>query len=326
MNDQCSATSEDSLLEARPGKTPPAVIGAGREDAPEESPSFTAGVPHGIMGGVAPTLFTEPEVAWTPERPEDFRRLLEMLPHFLEPSDQKKKEAKIGVLTVVGSCAGLATVTAIAVLVPENTPPDFSAVMLALIGSEVFAAFLCLFGLLYRDPGVVRRSIETIDNMPPAILARVQHRLPADDVGNVKDSTGTQSFCVRCFVWRPSDAHHCRICQRCVVDFDHHCNVFGRCIAGRTRRQPAANGTAYAKRRCCTGNIPFFYGIVACGWSGLLTAIVAVVVSVAHNVDLSQTEAIIAIAAVVLFFCCACRHYFRWLLRSCLILIIHGRG
>lgn len=32
--------------------------------------------------------------------------------------------------------------------------------------------------------------------------------------------------CLKCGVLRPPRAHHCKVCQKCVVRYDHHCKYF----------------------------------------------------------------------------------------------------
>ena len=132
-----------------------------------------------------------------------------------------------------------------------------------LIGTQALIALACLLGLMYCDPGVVRRSQTNVEPMPDEVAARLAEHAPQRDsidpmsgMSNLRD--GQRSYCVRCYVWREHEArpstlsallsrlsgqappekvnvrvHHCRICNRCVGIFDHHCGVFGRCIAGR---------------------------------------------------------------------------------------------
>jgi hypothetical protein len=38
------------------------------------------------------------------------------------------------------------------------------------------------------------------------------------------------SFCDKCDTIRPPRCHHCRICNRCVMQFDHHCVWLNNCI------------------------------------------------------------------------------------------------
>jgi palmitoyltransferase len=33
----------------------------------------------------------------------------------------------------------------------------------------------------------------------------------------------TYTKCPKCDIMRPPRAHHCKVCQKCVVRFDHHC-------------------------------------------------------------------------------------------------------
>lgn len=104
---------------------------------------------------------------------------------------------------------------------------------LYLIYAEAVIAIICLLGLMWGDPGTIKRTPETCFPLPAQVSAQLAHgkRLDAGRLGNIHE--GGRTFCIRCLVWRPDDTvHHCRTCQRCVVDFDHHCGVFGRCIAG----------------------------------------------------------------------------------------------
>ncbi|KAH9260400.1 hypothetical protein BASA81_001570 [Batrachochytrium salamandrivorans] len=38
------------------------------------------------------------------------------------------------------------------------------------------------------------------------------------------------AFCQKCDCVKPTKAHHCHVCKRCVLGFDHHCPWFNNCI------------------------------------------------------------------------------------------------
>ena len=37
-------------------------------------------------------------------------------------------------------------------------------------------------------------------------------------------------FCQKCGKPKPARAHHCRVCQRCVLRMDHHCPWINNCV------------------------------------------------------------------------------------------------
>lgn len=39
-----------------------------------------------------------------------------------------------------------------------------------------------------------------------------------------------ENECGKCNKWKPERAHHCRICERCVLIMDHHCPWMGNCV------------------------------------------------------------------------------------------------
>ena len=127
-------------------------------------------------------------------------------------------------------------------------------------------ALLCLCGLMFGDPGVIKRCQERCVPLPDGPVREhisLGQPIPSE-LRNVDDpERGT--FCVRCLVWRaPSErAHHCSTCNRCVKAFDHHCGVFGRCIAGDGFR----------------GNMGFFKVIIAMAPLGFVITMASVVVA-----------------------------------------------
>jgi hypothetical protein len=138
----------------------------------------------------------------------------------------------------------------------------------ALMSTLTAVALACLVGIIFGDPGVIKRSAESSFPLPDEVLQRLTGGFALDDLRNLpfpgagqEEGAPPKTFCVRCLVWRPHGGHHCKTCQRCVCDFDHHCGVFGRCIAGKLRPVPS-------------GNWPFFTGILLAFFWGAVVGIV----------------------------------------------------
>jgi len=108
--------------------------------------------------------------------------------------------ALVGILIV--GFVGLAT--AIAVTRPPSAVAwGFAAAAYV----EAAIAVLCLTRILRSDLGVIQRSADTSFPMPPVLAVRLAASEALDGLDNPRDSSN--SYCVRCCVWRPNDAHHC---------------------------------------------------------------------------------------------------------------------
>ena len=149
--------------------------------------------------------------------------------------------------SLTGCCVTLA-ITALLVALPHSvyaTSRDptinvlFSSVGAREIGFiclyiEASLALVCLLGLLFGDPGTLKRSPQRCFPLPQLVAEKLRQGQTLSRMENIHE--GGQVFCVRCCIWRPDASpphyqdttHHCSTCQRCVTHFDHHCGVRGK--------------------------------------------------------------------------------------------------
>lgn len=207
---------------------------------------------------------------------------LELLPQPLPPLPkpqvrQMRAEATGGVSLVLCLVGTMVSIT-VSFCVTSITGAA-QIVLFVLIFGEAGIALVCLAGLMFGDPGVIRRSTESVLPMPDVISERLAdaYSSPGGQApealrnlthGLRNIQTDERTYCVRCLLWRdnegptggltalrqqcgtlpkgprPTHIHHCSTCNRCVRHFDHHCGVFGRCIAGRGHTSAAKHARA----------------------------------------------------------------------------------
>lgn len=124
------------------------------------------------------------------------------------------------------------------------------------IYAEAATAIFCLLGLMWDDPGTIKRTAENCFPLPDIVAEKLANGKSLESVGNVTGEDG-RVFCIRCLVWRPDDGntHHCSTCQRCVCAFDHHCGV--RAPRGHRLREPSPDATSDSTRARAMHSKPF---------------------------------------------------------------------
>ena len=128
-----------------------------------------------------------------------------VLPPLPEPRhDIRRSEATCGCSVVIGIivlCVG-STHAAVAIGGMEE---QMQTIFLAVVWAEALIALTCLLGLMFGDPGTIKRSEARCSPVPEGIVRDMLldgQPLPVDGgLQNVYDATlGT--YCVRCLVWR----------------------------------------------------------------------------------------------------------------------------
>lgn len=203
------------------------------------------------------------------------------------------------------SALAVVCATDVFALEQPNVPSILRLSFPALILPGAAASVVCYLRIMCCDAGVIR-SPGTCADMPQKVLEVLRSSKPSlEGMANIVE--GDRSFCVRCLVWRDSAAkpHHCSLCQRCVADFDHHCGILGICIAGQTPWQRRGD------TRCCTGNIVFFWILLALGFAGMVTSMVAVVIAVVYSSGVAAKIIAGCILGAIVACCCCIRNFIR---------------
>ena len=81
-----------------------------------------------------------------------------------------------------------------------ETPRAVFWAALVLIYGEAGIASFCLLGLMFGNPGVIKRTPQTCFPIPDAVADRLAQGLPLDDLRNL--ASNGRTYCVRCHVWR----------------------------------------------------------------------------------------------------------------------------
>lgn len=182
-----------------------------------------------------------------------------------------RRETCVGVLSILTLTCVLSAPVLYCIKETTRIPEWTRIFFTSLIGFEVLGIFSSVLGLLLVKPDVLEHSRAThfqppVDEPSSTVTTWISTGNTSSNItGSSADhrknvTKGNHVYCVRCRLWRPENAvvHHCRKCQRCVVDFDHHCDVLGRCVGGV---RPGGVDGYGQKRRYGSGNCMFLQAL-----------------------------------------------------------------
>lgn len=97
------------------------------------------------------------------------------------------------------------------------------------VGTWTFSLH-CNLLMLLVGPGYLARAKEASEGQLSDDKSNMKQALLKTEVS---DRLRDILFCKECNILREPGVEHCRICERCVMDFDHHCTVLNCCIGRR---------------------------------------------------------------------------------------------
>jgi len=106
-------------------------------------------------------------------------------------------------------------------ILPATGRANYAPFFLVLFNVVWFLAFWSFLRCTFSDPGLV----------PQEWLAINAERGQNSQSGRFGEwEPGISTLCRKCHAQRPERAHHCSICDRCVMRMDHHCPWVGNCV------------------------------------------------------------------------------------------------
>ncbi|KAH7928299.1 zf-DHHC-domain-containing protein, partial [Leucogyrophana mollusca] len=127
----------------------------------------------------------------------------------------------------------LGTVSFFTVIQPTLPLPWLTTPPCILIAMNLFAHY---YYVCTVSPGFVHEYDDAHEGGRGILWAR-RKRPGGAGWDAVALSRASVTKCRKCGVMRPERAHHCRICNRCVLKFDHHCPVrINQCVGLHNER------------------------------------------------------------------------------------------
>jgi hypothetical protein len=92
-----------------------------------------------------------------------------------------------------------------------------------------------LFMTSFRDPGYLLKNVKLVFKFKDNFfkIKNTKNVFKPVIKYSHKGTIKILKFCETCYLYRPPNTSHCRICNNCVLDFDHHCIWLGNCIGKR---------------------------------------------------------------------------------------------
>ena len=127
-----------------------------------------------------------------------------------------------------------------------------------------------------------RNHTDQYQGLCNAELGQNQH-LESQRVIEVKPD-GSERFCLKCQLVKPSRSHHCSICETCVLKMDHHCPWISNCVGH-------ANQKLFL--------LFLFYGFLYCLF--IVSVVFPITISFSYNMDPKLDQSLYFISLVLLF-------------------------
>lgn len=96
----------------------------------------------------------------------------------------------------------------------------FGLLNILLFNSAAVLAAYSHFAAMTTDPGAVPKGANPL----PEDEEEIDYEIGGNNQNPYK------KYCRRCQAFKPSRAHHCSMCGRCIVKMDHHCPWVNNCI------------------------------------------------------------------------------------------------
>jgi DHHC palmitoyltransferase len=93
----------------------------------------------------------------------------------------------------------------------------------------LFVSFMAVashFQAMTTDPGAVPPDAKPLPNSSSNNNNHHSQNVPSEKMQSLMDPLPTppvKRLCRRCKTFKPPRAHHCSVCQRCIIKMDHHC-------------------------------------------------------------------------------------------------------